>query len=94
MRAFLHDQFRTFRSHGKILTIILIVTQMAVIGLMLLANKNLHALYDESIKDNVKLFIENYQLRLKIINSCPPTEQEQEQEQETPLPVPKGVTRV
>ena len=33
------------------------------------ANDSLHAVYNESIDDNVKLFMDNYELRMK--ENCP-----------------------
>jgi hypothetical protein len=63
MKAFLRNQFRTFRTHGTLLLIILALVQMAVIGLMLLGSSNLREQYNEAIEDNVKLFMENYLLK-------------------------------
>jgi len=91
MKAFLHNQFRSLRTHGNLLLIILVLTQMAIIGLMLLANQNLRAVYNESVNDNVKLFIDNYELRLKQ-EEC---ESEDEEQQQEDLDInPKGFMKV
>jgi len=79
MKEFILRQFPTIRTHGNLLLIILVLTQMAIIGLMLLANQNLRVVYNESINDNVKLFIDNYELRLKQ-EECESEDEEQPQE--------------
>jgi hypothetical protein len=76
MKEFILRQFPTLRTHGKLFVAILVFTQMAIIALMLLANTNLHAVYNESVDDNVKLFIENYELRMKQ-QKCAPDEKDE-----------------
>lgn len=78
MKEFILHQFPTFRKNGSRYVVILVLAQMAIIGLMLLANKNLHDVYNESIEDNVKLFMDNYELRMKI-QECEPAEEEQQE---------------
>jgi hypothetical protein len=76
MKEFILRQFPTLRTHGKLFVAILFLAQTVIIGLMLLANANLHAVYNESVDDNVKLFMDNYELRMKQ-QKCAPEEQDE-----------------
>lgn len=92
MKVFLYNQFRSFRKHSRLLLVILVMFQAALIGLMMLANASLKEAYEVSIEDNVTLFMENYSLK----QNCPPPSEPDEDssnEQQSQQPS-EGTTRI